>query len=139
MMRHLLRFSAGLMAITLLSSCGKQPPAPTAAAPVASQKAADWANPGASAEQRRDASTPQQVLFVEKCGMCHREMGMGTVILARRQPPDRAVLENRQDLTAEFIRIAVRSGLGNMPRIPRGEVADEQLDAIIGHLVKVKQ
>ncbi|MBK6673625.1 MAG: cytochrome c [Proteobacteria bacterium] len=38
----------------------------------------------------------------------------------------------------ELIRVAVRTGIINMPRIPRGEVSDEQLDAIIRHLVKVK-
>lgn len=100
---------------------------------------ADWANPSANAVQRRDATTPEQTLFVQKCGMCHREMGMGTVILARRQPPERAMLEKREDLTPEFIRIAARMGLGNMPRIPRGEVSDEQLEVIIRHLVKVKR
>ena len=99
---------------------------------------ADWANPSASAVQRRDAATPEQTLFVQKCGMCHREMGMGTVILARRQPAERAMLEKREDLTAEYIRIAVRTGLGNMPRIPQGEVSNEQLDAIIRHLVKAR-
>ena len=51
---------------------------------------------------------------------------------------DRAILERREDLTPELIRVAVRTGIINMPRIPRGEVSDEQLDAIIRHLVKVK-
>ncbi|MBK7115221.1 MAG: c-type cytochrome [Proteobacteria bacterium] len=126
---------AGLMAGLLLAGCGK-PPAVEAAA--GGKPPADWANPGANAVQARDASTPEQALFVEKCGMCHREMGMGTVILARRQPADRAILERREDLTPELIRVAVRTGIINMPRIPRGEVSDEQLEAIIRHLVKVK-
>ncbi len=135
MSRLSLQCAAGLMTLLLLGGCGK-PPAGEVAAGAAPP--ADWANPSANAVQARDASTPEQALFVEKCGMCHREMGMGTVILARRQPPDRAILERREDLTPELIRVAVRTGIINMPRLPRGEVTDEQLEAIIRHLVKVK-
>ena len=129
MSRHEIRIGSGLLAALLMagSAFAQAPP-----------QGSDWANPSANAVQRRDASTPEQILFVQKCGMCHREMGMGTVILARRQPADRAMLEKREDLTAEFVRIAVRTGLGNMPRVPRGEVTDEQLDIIIRHLVKAK-
>lgn len=123
-----------VMAGLLLVGCSK--PAENVAA--GDKPPADWANPGANAVQARDANTPEQALFVEKCGMCHREMGMGTVILARRQPPDRAILERREDLTPELIRVAVRTGIINMPRVPRGEVSDEQLESIIRHLVKVK-
>jgi cytochrome c5 len=135
-MSHLpLRHVVGLVAILLLGGCGKPG---SGEATTGDQAPADWASPGASAVQARDANTPEQALFVEKCGMCHREMGMGTVILARRQPADRAILERREDLSPELIRVAVRAGIGNMPRIPRGEVADEQLETIIRHLVKVK-
>jgi cytochrome c5 len=129
MSRSIVQWASGLIASAMLAgSAVAQTPA----------AGADWANPSANAVQRRDAATPEQSLFVQKCSMCHREMGMGTVILARRQPADRAILERREDLTPEYIRVAVRTGLGNMPRIPRGEVSDEQLDSIIRHLVKVK-
>jgi cytochrome c5 len=130
MSRSIVEWASGLIASAMLAgSAVAQTPA----------AGSDWANPSANAVQRRDAATPEQALFVQKCSMCHREMGMGTVILARRQPADRAILERREDLTPEYIRVAVRTGLGNMPRIPRGEVSDEQLDAIIRHLVKVKR
>jgi cytochrome c5 len=98
--------------------------------------AADWANPGGSAVQARGAATPAEALFVEKCSMCHREMGMGTVILARRVGPALAMLEKRTDLSPLLIETFVRTGGGNMPRITRGEVSDEQLAAIVSHLVK---
>ncbi|MES2606693.1 MAG: cytochrome c [Pseudomonadota bacterium] len=77
-------------------------------------------------------------LFGEKCGMCHRAGGMGTTILGRRLQGDQALLENRADLKAEFIDVAVRSGFGVMYPISRGEVSDEQLAKIKQHLVKTE-
>jgi mono/diheme cytochrome c family protein len=73
-------------------------------------------------------------LFAQKCGMCHRQMGMGTLLLARRGSPATAELEKRDDNSRDYIVQAARSGIGNMPRISRGEVDDEQLDAIASYL-----
>jgi len=42
------------------------------------------ANAGANAQQDRSSRSPDEALFVEKCATCHRRMGMGTVLLARR-------------------------------------------------------
>lgn len=86
--------------------------------------------------QDRTSKSPNEALFVEKCAMCHRQMGMGTVILARRIDPKRAMLETRNDLTADFIKSAARQGIGNMPRISRGEVSDAQLVRITAYLGK---
>ncbi|MBC7986000.1 MAG: cytochrome c [Sphingomonadaceae bacterium] len=86
--------------------------------------------------QDRSSSSPAEALFVEKCSMCHRAHGMGTIILARRMPPERAMLESRDDLTADYVRQAVRSGIGNMPRISRGEVSDAQLATIADYLAE---
>jgi cytochrome c553 len=92
--------------------------------------------------QDRSSKSPEEALFVEKCGMCHRQMGMGTVILARRMKPEVAMLETRDDLTAELITSAARQGIGNMPRISRAEASDAQLAKIRTYLttpkVKVK-
>ena len=68
--------------------------------------------------------------------MCHRQMGMGTVILARRMKPEVAMLETRRDLTAEMITTSARQGIGNMPRISRAEVSDVQLARIASYLGK---
>ena len=73
-------------------------------------------------------------LFTEKCAMCHRVMGMGTVLLSRRRDPATAPLEKRTDLTVEFVTAAARAGLGNMPRISRGEVSDADLATIAAWL-----
>ena len=102
----------------------------------AAESNAAWASPSSAAGQNRAANSPDEALFVEKCGMCHRERGMGTVILARRTGPELALLEKRKDLSADLIRVYVRTGAGNMPRIGRGEVSDTQLSAITRHLVR---
>jgi cytochrome c553 len=89
--------------------------------------------------QDRSSRSPAEALFVEKCGMCHRQMGMGTVILARRMDPAQAMLEKREILPAELVIAAARNGIGNMPRISRAEVSDVQLTIIAGYLTKVKR
>ncbi len=81
---------------------------------------------------KRPDATGGEALYVEYCAMCHNANGMGTGLLARRR--DDALLEEREDLTAAFVVIAARNGIGNMPAIPRGEVSDEQLQAIGDYL-----
>lgn len=81
--------------------------------------------------QRPDA-TGGEALYVEYCAMCHTANGMGTGLLARRRAD--ALLEQRGDLAAAFVVIAARNGIGNMPAIPRGEVSDEDLQAIAEYL-----
>jgi mono/diheme cytochrome c family protein len=107
-----------------------------AAEPPAAKTDETIASPASSALQVRTSASPEEALFVEKCSMCHRQRGMGTVILARRLDPARAQLERRDDLTPAFISAVVRAGAGNMPRITRGEVSDEQLAVIAGYLTR---
>lgn len=80
-----------------------------------------------------------KALFTERCGMCHQTNGMGVGILSRR-PGDasKGLLEQREDLSAAVIRVVVRTGIGNMPRISRGEVSDPQLAAIADYLSRGK-
>ena len=93
-------------------------------------------NATGGAMQDRSSHSPAEALFVEKCGMCHRQMGMGTIILARRMDPAVSMLEARRDMPAEFIVQAARAGIGNMPRISRGEVSDAQLQVIARYLAR---
>lgn len=76
-------------------------------------------------------------LFEEKCAMCHRDMGMGTMQLMQRYPADQAILENRESLPPEFVEAVVRNGLGIMFSISRAEVSDEQLGKITEYLDNV--
>ena len=94
-------------------------------------------NATGGAMQDRTSHSPPEALFVEKCGMCHRQMGMGTIILARRMDPAKAMLEKRTDLATPYVIASVRNGIGNMPRISRGEVSDPQLKVIAQYLTKV--
>jgi cytochrome c5 len=113
--------------------------APAALAQTPAPQGTQVRNATGGAMQDRSAHTPAEALFVEKCGMCHRQMGMGTVILARRMDPAKAMLEKRDDLTPEYIGAAVRGGMRNMPRISRGEVSDSQLKIITDYLTKAKR
>jgi len=102
------------------------------------ENGAQVVNPFRGVMQDRSSHSPDEALFVEKCGMCHRQMGMGTVLLARRMPPALARLEAREDLTVDYVTAAARQGLGNMPRIRRGEVSDAQLARIARYLAKTR-
>lgn len=82
--------------------------------------------------------TEPSALYNQKCGMCHREGGMGTGILARRFNAELAVLENRRDLQPVYIETAVRAGIGIMFPISRAELSDPQLQVVVDYLVNEK-
>jgi len=77
-----------------------------------------------------------EALFVEKCAMCHRAMGMGTWQLEQRYSKEQAWLENRESLPPAFVKHVVRNGLGIMFSISRAEVSDPQLELIADYLGK---
>jgi Cytochrome C oxidase, cbb3-type, subunit III len=106
------------------------------AIPATAQQDTKIENPFRGVMQDRTSRSADERLYVEKCSMCHRQMGMGTVILARRMDPKVARLEVRTDLTAEYITLTVRQGIGNMPRISRAEVSDPELARITRYLLK---
>lgn len=84
------------------------------------------------------AGTPDgKALFQQRCGMCHQTIGMAVGILSRR-PGDASegFLEKRDDLSAALVRTVVRTGIANMPRMPRAEVSDAELAAIAEYLAK---
>lgn len=79
----------------------------------------------------RPDATGGEALYLEHCAMCHGANGMGTGLLGRRVQP--ALLEQRK-LPAQYVILAARQGIGNMPAIPRGEVSDAHLKAIADYL-----
>ena len=80
----------------------------------------------------RPNATGDEALYVEFCAMCHAPNGMGSGLLGRRM--DTADLEKRDNLPAQYVVLAARQGIGNMPAIPRGEVSDAELQAIADYL-----
>jgi mono/diheme cytochrome c family protein len=75
-------------------------------------------------------------LFHARCGYCHLAGGTGTIMLGRRLGKDRALLENRTDLTAEYIKKITRVGINGMPPHTRIEVPDSELDLITVYLTR---
>ena len=96
-----------------LSSCGTGADQPEAAAP------ADAAS-----------ASPEQALFLQKCGICHSQGGTGTMMLARRLGDEKSLLAEREDLTPEYIAAVVRHGLNSMPPITRVELTEAQLSDV---------
>jgi len=133
-MSRALRWIAPLVLVGMASALGAAQAGQGAPAANGEQKA----NAGANAQQDRSSRSPDEALFVEKCAMCHRRMGMGTVLLARRMNPALAQLEARTDLTADYIKTVARQGIGNMPPVRRGELSDAQLERIAAYLAKAK-
>ena len=80
----------------------------------------------------RPEATGGEALYVQHCAMCHGPNGMGTGLLGRTR--DEGLLEARGNLAAPYVVLAARQGVGNMPAIPRGEVSDEELQAIADYL-----
>ena len=80
-------------------------------------------------------------LFSNLCGACHLAGGMGTNLLTKQrvilgEPPENGLLENRKDLTQNYVKIIVRRGRMAMPSLTRVEVTDAELDAIAAYLGK---
>jgi cytochrome c5 len=82
-----------------------------------------------------------KVLFEVHCGYCHLLGGMGTNLLTKQrmmmgETPDKGLLANRTDLTADYVHSVVRMGKGAMPAQTRVDVTDAELDAVAKYLGK---
>jgi len=76
-----------------------------------------------------------KALFENHCGYCHLTFGMGTNLLVKQRlavgaSPASALLANRDDLTAGYVRAIVRMGKGAMPPQTRVDVTDAELASI---------
>jgi len=75
-------------------------------------------------------------VYKKWCYECHAagKNYPGTWMMAFKSGEAKAVLTERKDLSADFIRIWVRQGGGGMPLFRRVEISDSELDAIIKYL-----
>lgn len=121
---------AGCAGVAVAQNAGGQTaPAPPAAAPAGPPPGM----PQPITMAQRAGAIGGEALYVEYCIACHGPNGMGTGLLQRAGRPQ-PLLEARGGLPAQFVITAARNGIGNMPAIPRGEVSDEQLQAIADYL-----
>ena len=139
--------AVALVTLPLLAACdmGNDPPkaeAPKGAAaggpppPPPYQMRAEL--PGGD---RLAAGRDGEALFSNRCGACHLTGGMGTNLITKQmiaagRPPSDALLANRTDLNADYIRAVVRNGKMAMPRQTRVDVTDAELDAIAAWLTR---
>jgi mono/diheme cytochrome c family protein len=75
-------------------------------------------------------------LFHARCGYCHLAGGTGTIMLGRRLGKDRALLESRTDLTADYVKKITRVGINGMPPHTRIEVTDSELELISAYITR---
>ena len=93
------------------------------------------------AGDRLAAQTNGEALFSNRCGSCHLAGGMGTNLLTKQrmmmgETPDKGLLVNRTDLTADYVKSVVRMGKGAMPAQTRVDVTDAELQAVAKYLGK---
>lgn len=90
--------------------------------------------------QAADAPLPGKALFARYCTECHGAgpHRPGTERLAAIRGSSHALLEERTDLTAAYVRLVVRQGLIEMPPWRQTEIDDAALDQIVAYLVRAR-
>jgi mono/diheme cytochrome c family protein len=76
-------------------------------------------------------------VYKKWCDGCHMDspFAPGTIQLRHLRGDDYALVENRENLTAEYLRLLVRKGMKGMPLFRRTEISESELDALIRYLV----
>ena len=97
---------------------------------------AAFATGSASAQALTDGQAKGKALFDGTCVYCHGPQGHATVLLRRRLGDKDALLAERNNLTAPYVRIAVRRGVMSMPTYRRAELSDADLAAITDYLTR---
>ena len=97
--------------------------------------------PAAPEGDRLKPGRDGKALFEVHCGYCHLVGGMGTNLLTKQQmlagnSPDKGLLSNRDDLTADYVKTVVRLGKGAMPQQTKVDLTDPELDAVAKYLGK---
>ena len=136
-----MRLSVVAVLAAALPACGDPAAGPDAAAAAAPPP---YAFRGADPDgDRLQAGRDGEQLYRSRCGACHLPFGMGTNMLtaqrvAQGESPESGLLENRDDLLADYVVSVVRNGKVAMPRLTRVEVTDAELDAIAAWLAGPK-
>jgi (+)-pinoresinol hydroxylase len=79
------------------------------------------------------------VLFQQACSVCH---GVGPAkpgtraLRAKYQGKEPALLEERRDLSADYVRFTIRHGVSVMPPFRKTELSDDDVNAIAAYLTR---
>lgn len=130
------RFVFAAAMLTCAASVAALPPGPPPGPPPPYQM-----RPVAPAGDRLKPGGDGKTLFEVHCGYCHLTGGMGTNLLTKQrmmmsETPDKGLLANRTDLTADYVKSVVRMGKGAMPGQTKVDVTDVELDAVARYLGK---
>ena len=132
----MMRFVFAGALLTCAASVAALPPGPPPGPPPPYQM-----RPVAPAGDRTKPGGDGKTLFEVHCGYCHLAGGMGTNLLTKQrlmmgETPDKGLLANRTDLTADYVKSVVRMGKGAMPGQTKVDVTDAELDAVAKYLGK---
>ena len=77
-------------------------------------------------------------VFARQCASCHAagDDHTGSFQLARTRGEEYAVLEERNDLTAGYVRDVVRNGMNTMGGFSKVDITEQEMDALVGYLVQ---
>lgn len=81
-----------------------------------------------------------KAIFDHNCAPCHAKGPghAGTQRLAQIRGPANAALEDRTDLSADYVRLVVRHGLVEMPAWRLTEINDAELNQLAQYLARAK-
>jgi len=141
MKRALLLFAMALLAMAARSALAESPEPRAPAGPPPGPPPPYQMRAPLPAGDRLAGGKDGAALFSNRCGACHLAGGMGTNLLSKQrallgEPPDKALLANRTDLTPDYVQTVVRRGKLAMPGLTRVEVTDAELEAIARYLGK---
>lgn len=91
------------------------------------------AEPAATADVERGLAQ-----YRRNCAPCHARGGTGAMMLGRRLGAEKSLLDQRKDLTPEYIRFVVRRGLGSMPWLSPVELPEQQLTELTRYLTRAQ-
>jgi mono/diheme cytochrome c family protein len=94
---------------------------------------------GGTAFAQDPGDDPGKTVFDKWCTPCHGDGPgkPGTMVLAQRYGASRpALLEERTDLTRDYLETFVRQGVGIMPPFRKTEITDSELTAMIAYLLR---
>ena len=82
------------------------------------------------------APSPAVKIYDKWCSDCHtRPSGPGTMALQRKyQGAVPAMLDQRTDLTPDYVRAVIRSGISFMPSFRKTEISDAELAQLADYL-----